>query len=260
MKEPEAQDTRRPVAYRNEQFLDSPDARAVRILSEYLEPYSHFRHEKVRDTVVFFGSARSEEQGLLGKFYRESRELGRLVTEWSNQLPDESRRFVVCSGGGPGIMEAANRGATEAGGKSVGLNIGLPFEQLPNPYITPELSFQFHYFFMRKFWFVYLAKAMVFFPGGFGTLDELMEVLTLVQTQKINKRIVILLYGSEFWKDVLHFEVMVRHGTISPEDLEIIQFADDPATALKLLQEGLTKYYLAPDAPYRRPLRETPEL
>ena len=260
MKEPETQDPRRPVAYRNERFLDSPDARAVRILSEYLEPYSHFRHEKVRDTIVFFGSARSEEHGLLGNYYVEARELGRMITEWSNQLPDESRRFVVCSGGGPGIMEAANRGATEAGGQSVGLNIGLPFEQLPNPYITPELSFQFHYFFMRKFWFVYLGKAMVFFPGGFGTLDELMEVLTLVQTQKINKRIIILLYGSAFWKEVLHFDALVRYGTISPEDLELVQFADDPATALKILQDGLTKYYLAPDAPHRRPLREVPEL
>ena len=260
MKEPEAPESRRPVAYRNLKFLDSPDARAVRILSEYLEPYSHFRRQKVRDTIVFFGSARSEEQGLLGKYYREARELGRMVTEWSNQLPDESRRFVVCSGGGPGIMEAANRGATEAGGQSVGLNIGLPFEQFPNDYITPELSFQFHYFFMRKFWFVYLAKAMVFFPGGYGTMDELMEVLTLVQTQKLNKRIIILLYGSEFWKAVLHLDILVRYGTISPEDLDIIQFADDPDTAFKLLQEGLTKYYLAPDAPLRWPPREVPEL
>jgi uncharacterized protein (TIGR00730 family) len=260
MKEPEAHDSRRPVAYRNEEFLDSPDARAVRILAEYLEPYSHFRREKVRDTVVFFGSARSEENGLLSKYYQESRELARLVTEWSNQLPDDARRFVVCSGGGPGIMEAANRGAIEAGGQSVGLNIGLPFEQLPNPFITPELSFQFHYFFMRKFWFVYLGKAMVFFPGGFGTLDELMEVLTLVQTQKLNKRIVIVLYGSAFWKEVLHLDALVLHGTISPEDLELISYADNPADALKLLQEGLTKYYLAPDAPHRRPLRELPEL
>ena len=198
MKELETQDTRRPVAYRNEQFLDSPDARALRILAEYLEPYSHFRRQKVRDTIVFFGSARSEEQGLLGPYYREASELARLITKWSNQLPDDARRFVVCSGGGPGIMEAANRGASDAGGKSVGLNIGLPFEQLPNPYITPELSFQFHYFFMRKFWFVYLAKAMVFFPGGFGTMDELMEVLTLVQTQELNRYMGIVLYGSSF--------------------------------------------------------------
>ena len=260
MKEPETHDPRRPVAYRNEQFLDSPDARAVRILSEYLEPYSHFRREKLRDTVVFFGSSRGEEEGLLGNYYREARELARRVTEWSNQLPDDARRFVVCSGGGPGLMEAANRGALDANGKSVGLNIGLPFEQLPNPYITPELSFQFHYFFMRKFWFAYLAKAMVFFPGGFGTMDELMEVLTLVQTQKINKRIIILLYGSAFWKEVLHLEAMLRYGTISPADLELIQYADDVDTALRLLQEGLTKYYLKPEVPVPAPVREVPEI
>jgi len=260
MKEPETHDPRRPVAYRNEEFLDSPDARAVRILSEYLEPYSHFRREKLRDTVVFFGSSRGEEEGLLGNYYREARELARRVTEWSNQLPDDARRFVVCSGGGPGLMEAANRGALDANGKSVGLNIGLPFEQLPNPYITPELSFQFHYFFMRKFWFAYLAKAMVFFPGGFGTMDELMEVLTLVQTQKINKRIIILLYGSAFWKEVLHLEAMLRYGTISPADLELIQYADDVDTALRLLQEGLTKYYLKPEVPVPAPVREVPEI
>jgi uncharacterized protein (TIGR00730 family) len=255
----EAQDPRRPVAYRNQKFLDSPDARALRILSEYLEPYSHFRREKVRDTAVFFGSARSEENGLLASYYEQARELARLITEWSNQLPDHARRFVVASGGGPGIMEAANRGALDAGGKSVGLNIGLPFEQLPNPYITSELSFQFHYFFMRKFWLVYMAKAMVFFPGGFGTLDELMEVLTLVQTQKLNKKIIILLYGSEFWKEVLHFEVMLRHGTISPEDLQLFHYADDPGTAMKILQDGLTKYYLKPE-PHPPVKEEVPEI
>ena len=261
MKEPEAHDSRRPVAYRNEEFLDSPDARAIRILSEYLEPYSHFRREKVRDTIVFFGSARSEEQGLLGNYYREARQLARKMTEWSNQLPDDdARRFVVCTGGGPGIMEAANQGALDAGGKSVGLNIGLPFEQLPNPYITPDLSFQFHYFFMRKFWFAYLAKAMVFFPGGYGTLDELMEVLTLVQTQKINKKIIIVLYGSKFWKEVLHLDVLLGYGTISQEDLDLIQYADDVDTGLRLLQEGLTKYYLAPEVPLPKAVREVPEI
>ncbi|HWP84005.1 MAG TPA: TIGR00730 family Rossman fold protein [Terriglobia bacterium] len=260
MKEPVGPNSRRPVAYRNQEFLDSPDARAIRILSEYLEPYSNFRRHRIRDTIVFFGSSRSKENGLLGKYYQEARELARRITQWSNQLPDDSRRFVVCSGGGPGIMEAANRGAAEAGGQSVGLNIGLPFEQLPNSYITPELSFQFHYFFMRKFWFVYLAKAMIFFPGGFGTLDELMEVLTLVQTQKLNKPIVIVLYGSEFWKEVLHLEALVRYGTINREDLNLVQYADEPSEALRVLQEGLSKYYLGPDAPFRRPLREVPEL
>ena len=232
----------------------------MRILSEYLEPYAHFHHEKIRDTVVFFGSSRIEENGPLEQYYRDARALARLVTEWSNQLVDPTRRFVVCSGGGPGIMEAANRGALDAGGKSVGLNIGLPFEQLPNPYITPELSFDFHYFFMRKFWFAYLAKGLVIFPGGYGTMDELMEMLTLVQTQKLNKRVIIVLYGSPFWKEVINFDALVRHGTISAEDLELFQFADDPQAAMKILQEGLTKYYLQPETPGAEARREFPEI
>jgi uncharacterized protein (TIGR00730 family) len=252
----------RPVAYKNLRFLDTPDARALRILSEYLEPYSHFRNERIRDTVVFFGSARGiEETTILDRYYRDAYALARRVTEWSNALPDSARRFVVCTGGGPGIMEAANRGAAEAGGKSIGLNIGLPFEQLPNTYITPELMFQFHYFFMRKFWFAYLAKAMVFFPGGFGTMDELMEVLTLVQTRKINKKIIVVLYGTEFWKDVINFDALVRYRTISPEDINLFQHADDPDTAFRILEEGLTKYYLKPQEPQPgRPKPEPPEL
>src|SRR4029450_5409657 len=165
------------------------------------------------------GSARVQETGPLGRYYREARELARLVTEWSDSLPDESRRFVVCTGGGPGIMEAANRGARDAGGKTIGLNIGLPFEQFPNPYITPELSFEFHYFFMRKFWFAYLAKALVIFPGGFGTLDELMEVLTLTQTQKLAKKMTIVLYGSDYWNEIVNFPALVKHGMISPADV-----------------------------------------
>ena len=180
--------TRRPVAYKNEAFLDSPDARILRILSEYLHPLSHFRDEKIHDTIVFFGSARLHETGLLARYYEEARELARMVTEWSDSLPDDTRRFVVCTGGGPGIMEAANRGARDAGGKTIGLNIGLPFEQWPNPYITPDLSFEFHYFFMRKFWFAYLAKAMVVFPGGYGTLDEFFEMLTLAQNRSSRAR------------------------------------------------------------------------
>jgi len=262
MTTPPARGHTRPVAYKNERFLDSPDARILRIVSEYLEPYAQFRRERIRDTVVFFGSARTaQETTLPARYYQDAQTLARLVTEWSEQLPDTTRRFVVCTGGGPGIMEAANRGAQEAGGKTVGLNIGLPFEQFPNPHITPELSFQFHYFFMRKFWFAYLAKAMVFFPGGYGTMDELMEVLTLVQTRKINKKIVTVLYGSDFWKEVVHFETLVRYGTISREDLDVFQFADDPPTALRILQEGLTKYYLSPEAPPREPSRaESPEL
>jgi uncharacterized protein (TIGR00730 family) len=237
----------RLVAYKNNEFLDSPAARSLRILSEYLEPLDHFRRERIRDTIVFFGSARIAEDGPLGKYYRDARELARRLTEWSDGFVNIARRFVVCSGGGPGIMEAANRGASDAKGKTIGLNIGLPFEQLPNPYITPELSFEFHYFFMRKFWFAYLAKAIVVFPGGYGSIDELMEVLTLVQTRKLNKKIIIVLYGSKFWKEVINFDALVRHGTISPEDVNLFEFADDPDTALRILQEGLMKHHLQPE-------------
>ncbi len=247
------------VAYKNEEFLDSADARALRILSEYLEPYSHFRREKIRDTVVFFGSARiPEANGPLAKYYEDARTLARILTEWSESVKNSSRRFVVCSGGGPGIMEAANRGAYEAGGKTVGLNIGLPFEQFPNPYITPELCFEFHYFFMRKFWFAYLAKALVVFPGGFGTLDELMEMLTLVQTRKLQKKIIIVLYGSDFWKEIVNFDALVKYGTISKEDLSLFQFADDPQSALEILKEGLTRLYLEPEQPQHE--KETPAI
>ena len=196
---------------------------------------------------MFFGSARIAEDGPLGKYYRDARELARRLTEWSDGFVNIARRFVVCSGGGPGIMEAANRGASDAKGKTIGLNIGLPFEQLPNPYITPELSFEFHYFFMRKFWFAYLAKAIVVFPGGYGSIDELMEVLTLVQTRKLNKKIIIVLYGSKFWKEVINFDALVRHGTISPEDVNLFEFADDTDTALRILQEGLMKHHLQPE-------------
>jgi uncharacterized protein (TIGR00730 family) len=237
----------RLVAYKNDAFLDSPAARSLRILSEYLEPLDHFRREQVRDTIVFFGSARITEEGLMGNYYRDARELARRLTEWSDSVTNSTCRFVVCSGGGPGIMEAANRGASDANGKTVGLNIGLPFEQLPNPYITPELSFEFHYFFMRKFWFAYLAKAMVVFPGGYGSLDELMEILTLVQTKKLNKKIIIVLYGSKFWKEVINFEALVRHGTISSDDLNLFEFADDVDTAQRILQDGLMKYHLQPE-------------
>jgi uncharacterized protein (TIGR00730 family) len=244
---------RRPVAYLNETFLESPDARALRILSEYLEPLSHFRDEKIQDTIVFFGSARVTEDGRLGRYYRDARTLARLITEWSSKLETTPHRFVICSGGGPGIMEAANRGAQDAGGKTIGLNIGLPLEQRPNPFITPELSFEFHYFFMRKFWFAYLAKALIVFPGGFGTLDELTEILTLVQTQKLVKKIVVVLYGTSFWKEILNFDALVRRGMIAPEDLNLFQFADDVESAFKILEDGLTKYYLEPD-------KETPAI
>jgi uncharacterized protein (TIGR00730 family) len=237
----------RLVAYKNDAFLDSPAARSLRILSEYLEPLDHFRREQIRDTIVFFGSARITEDGPMGNYYRDARELARRLTEWSDNVTNSTSRFVICTGGGPGIMEAANRGASDAKGKTVGLNIGLPFEQLPNPYITPELSFEFHYFFMRKFWFAYLAKAMVVFPGGYGSLDELMEILTLVQTKKLNKKIIIVLYGSQFWKEVINFDALVRHGTISPDDLNLFEFADDVDTAQRILQEGLMKHHLQPE-------------
>jgi hypothetical protein len=248
------------VAYKNEEFLDSADARPLRILSEYLEPLSHFRKEKIRDTIVFFGSARVTEDGPMGRYYREARQLARMVTEWSESLENTSRRFVVCTGGGPGIMEAANRGARDANSKTIGLNIGLPFEQWPNPYVTPELSFEFHYFFMRKFWFAYLAKALVVFPGGFGTLDELTELLTLAQTEKLQKKIIIVLYGSSYWKEILNFDALVRYGMISPSDLDLFQYADDPETAFRILQEGLTRYYLQPEVPLPEPELETPAI
>jgi uncharacterized protein (TIGR00730 family) len=251
---------RRPLAYRNEAFLDSPDARGLRILSEYLEPLSHFRDEKIQDTIVFFGSARVVEMGRMGRYYREARTLARLVTEWSGSIKSETHRFVVCSGGGPGIMEAANRGAQDAGGKTIGLNIGLPFEQRPNPFITPELSFEFHYFFMRKFWFAYLAKALVVFPGGFGTLDELSEILTLAQTQKLESKILIVLYGADYWKEIVNFDALVKYGMIAEDDLSLFQYADTPEQALALLQDGLTRHHLEPEAPLPEPVSETPSI
>jgi uncharacterized protein (TIGR00730 family) len=238
---------RLPLAYRNAEFMDTPEARSLRILSEYLYPFSHFRNAKIHDTVVFFGSARIFESSSMGRYYNEARELARRVTEWSKTLEKSSRHFVVCTGGGPGIMEAANRGAQDAGGKTVGLNIGLPMEQRPNPFITPELSFEFHYFFMRKFWFAYLAKALIVFPGGFGTLDELTEILTLVQTQKLVKKIVVMLYGTSYWKEILNFDALVKYGMISPSDLNLFHFCDDVDSAFHLLQDRLTKYYVEPE-------------
>jgi len=237
---------RAPLAYKNEAFLDSWNGRAIRILAEYLEPLDRFSREKIRDTVVFFGSARITEDGPMGRYYEEAREFARLITQWSNALEPPTRRFVVCTGGGPGIMEAANRGARDAGGKSIGLNIALPHEQYPNPYITPELNFEFNYFFMRKFWFAYLAKALIVFPGGFGTLDELTELLTLAQTQKLEKRIMIMLYGESYWREILNFDALVRHGMISADDLQLMDFVDDAHTALDHLKTFLTENYLQP--------------
>jgi uncharacterized protein (TIGR00730 family) len=230
------------LAYMNEEFLKTQEARSVRLLSEYLEPLSHFRKQKIKDTIVFFGSARIHADDLLGRYYEEARELAHKLTTWSESREGSGHRYVVCSGGGPGIMEAANRGASEANGKTIGLNIGLPFEQQPNPYITEDLNFQFHYFFMRKFWFAYLAKALVVFPGGFGTMDELFEILTLVQTGKLKKKIQIILYGTEFWKEVVNFDALVKYGTISVKDLELFQFADDSETAFEMLKDFLETY------------------
>ena len=235
---------RLPRAYRNKDFMDTVDARPLRILSEYLHPLSYFRQENIRDTIVFFGSARTFEASSTGHYYRDARSLAHRLTNWSDGLGQTTRRFVVCTGGGPGIMEAANRGAAEAGGKTIGLNIGLPEEQRPNPFITPSLNFEFHYFFMRKFWFAYLAKALVVFPGGFGTLDELTEILTLTQTEKLRKKFVILLYGTAFWKEVLNFDALVKHGMISESDVKLFQYADDVDTAYRILTEWLTKHYL----------------
>src|SRR5271163_4091947 len=259
-----------PLAYQNEPFLNSPDGRILRLLSEYSEPLSRFRREQIQDTVVFFGSARipshdnasnrlteirgngqqakdikrAEAAVEMARYYEDARKLARLLTEWSTQIPAKRQRFVVTTGGGPGIMEAANLGAHEAGGKTIGLNINLPFEQNPNPYITPSLNFEFHYFFMRKFWFAYLSKALVIFPGGFGTMDELFEILTLAQTQKLAKKILVVIYGTEYWNRLINFQTMVDAGTISPEDLELFKIVDSPEEGFEFLRDGLTKYHL----------------
>ena len=232
-------DVGRPPAYENPEFLESEDARPLRILAEYLEPLRTFRRARVRDTIVFFGSARLSPDGPLGRYYEEARELARLVTAWSKSLSSHEHRYIVCSGGGGGIMEAANRGASEAGGRTIGLNICLPHEQRPNAYVTRELSFEFHYFFMRKLWFAHLARALVVFPGGFGTLDELTEILTLAQTRKLDRGIPVVLYGTSYWKEILNFDALVRHGMIAREDLNLFEYADNPAAALALLQRRL---------------------
>src|SRR6476620_5061192 len=290
-----------PMAYLNPEFLNSPDGRLLRILSEYQEPLSRFRREKIQDTVVFFGSARfaslpdaqnaltilekpgsakpappHEQPGgmdgdalqaalkrahagvEMARYYEEARRLASMLTEWTITLPGKRHRFVVTSGGGPGIMEAANRGAREAGGKTIGLNIRLPFEQYPNQYITPELNFEFHYFFMRKYWFAYLAKALVVFPGGCGTLDELFEILTLAQTHKLAKKILVIVYGREYWKRVLNLDALVDAGTISPEDVKGFTMVDTPEEAFEVLKEGLTRHHLQLQP--ARPVEEGPEI
>ena len=265
-----------PLAYHDEEFLDSTDARPIRILSEYLSPLRRFRQENIQDTVVFFGSARVHsrmraERALLrlrnaksrptghaaalrrsrkavewSRYYEEARQLAHGLTEWSLSLEEPRRRFVVCSGGGPGIMEAANRGAHEAGGKTIGLNIRLPFEQGPNRYISKGLHFEFHYFFMRKFWFAYLAKALVIFPGGFGTLDEMFEILTLAQTRKLSKKLLVVLYGTEYWDAVLSVKPLVEWGAIDERDLGLLCRVDTPEAALAALKEHLTTHHMVP--------------
>lgn len=234
-----------PLAYHDPRFLDGDEARPVRILSEYLDPLQRFCEQRVHDTVVFFGSARLAEDGPLGRYYRDARELARRLTEWSASM-SAPHRLVVCTGGGGGIMEAANRGAQDAGGRTIGLNIGLPHEQRPNPYLTPELSFQFHYFFMRKLWFAHLARALVVFPGGFGTLDETFEFLTLSQTKKLDRPLTILLYGSEYWREVIHFDALVKHGTIAEADLKLFRWVDHPDSAMESLRACLAA---APEMP-----------
>jgi uncharacterized protein (TIGR00730 family) len=254
-------------AYDNKHFLAAPEARSLRILAEYLEPKTRFAELDVKDTIVVFGSARirSEETAKqelaeaqanggdvelaernlkMSKYYEASRELSRRLTEWSKSLEGTDRRFVICSGGGPGIMEAANRGASEAKGENIGLNVSLPFEQSGNPYSTHGLTFEFHYFFMRKFWFTYLAKAMVVMPGGFGTLDEFMEVMTLVQTLKIKKKLPVVLFGTEFWSKVLHFEPMIEAGTISAKDVDLFFRTDSVDDAYDFLVKELTEHAL----------------
>ena len=255
-------------AYLNKRFLKSADARPLRILAEYLEPRSRFTRLNIDDTIVFMGSARfvsreqaqaavsaagsgegdperAREQLAMSHYYEAARELARRLTEWSKQLADDERRFVVCTGGGPGIMEAANRGASEAKGLNVGLTISLPREEFDNRYVTRELLFHFHYFFMRKFWFVYLAKALVVFPGGFGTLDELFEILTLVQTRKMKKHLAVVLFGAQYWNKVIDFDAMVRHGTIDREDVSLFHRTDSVDDAYEFVKRHLVEHGLA---------------
>ena len=265
-------------AYRDALFMESVAARPVRILTEYLDPLVRLRREEVGDTIVMFGSARivGRDRALahlrrlkslkgkqtprrrlalrdaraalsMSRYYEEARELARRITAWSLTLGEHPRRFVVCSGGGPGIMEAANRGAAEAGGKTVGLSIELPHEQWPNSYISPGLNFQFHYFFMRKLWFAQLAKALIVFPGGFGTMDELWEMLTLMQTGKLQRRNLILIYGRRYWNRVIDWREMLNWGTINRREYNLLQFADSVDEAFERIRSGLEEFQMSPD-------------
>jgi len=290
MEEPEILESA-PLAYENPEFVNSPDGRILRIVAEYSEPLSRFRREKIQDTVVFFGSARFASRSdatralevlekpssaksadfevqlkraraavEMARYYEEARDMAKLLTAWSMELPYKRHRFVVTSGGGPGIMEAANRGAYEAGGKTIGLNIRLPYEQFPNRYITPELNFEFHYFFMRKYWFAYPAKALVVFPGGFGTMDELFEILTLAQTDKLAKKILVLVYGKKYWNDVLNMQALADSGTIAEQDLELFRVVDSPQEGFEVLRDGLTRYHLQQQPPVRKEKEDDPDI
>jgi uncharacterized protein (TIGR00730 family) len=261
-----------PLAYEDSKFMDSLPARPLRIMAEYLDPLTRLRQQKIADTIVMFGSARilardraqaavkrlqsapkkrhktkewrtklrdAKSDLEMSRYYEDARELSRRITEWSMTLGTNPRRFVVCSGGGPGIMEAANRGAHEAGGESIGLSIQLPHEQRPNPFITPELNFCFHYFFMRKLWFAQLAKALIVFPGGFGTMDELWEMLTLLQTGKLSSHHLILIYGRKYWNEVLNWKAMVRWGTINQKEYNLLEFADTVDEAFERVRRDL---------------------
>ena len=261
-------DMDRPVkAYKNLDFILSRPGRPLRILSEFLEPEERFERHKVSDTIVFFGSARIRsreaaanaldaakkhggdiqraQQTLdMSRYYEEARELSRRLTEWSKGLKGRSKRFVICTGGGPGIMEAANKGANDAKGHNIGLNISLPFEQHENPFISRELAFEFHYFFMRKFWFAYLAKAVVIFPGGYGTLDEFFELMTLISTKKMGKPMPVVLYGTEYWDEVINLDAMVKYGTIAPDDLELFYRTDGIDDAFEFITTKLSEYHV----------------
>lgn len=269
--------------HENQSFMQSTPARPIRILAEYIHPLAQLKKEGIGDTVVMFGSARIDShetaagrysrlkdmntRGMgkeklkkhhiamreaksaleMSRYYEEARQLSHKLTTWALSLGPRPRRFVVCSGGGPGIMEAANRGAYEAGGKSIGLSIELPHEQFANPYISPELSFNFHYFFMRKLWFAQVAKALIVFPGGFGTMDELWEMMTLAQTGKMAKNTLILIYGRKYWNDVLNLKAMVRWGTINQNEFDQLQFADTVEEAFEVIRTGLEKYHMEVD-------------
>ena len=232
---------RAPKAYFNPHFIRSEDARPIRILSEYLYPRQQFKRFRVSHTIVFFGSSRTPPGS---KYYEEARELAYRLTKWSKSLRKKAPRFIISSGGGGGIMEAANRGASEAYGASIGLNISLPTEQEPNPYITSHFNFEFHYFFMRKYWFVDLAACIIFFPGGYGTCDELFEVLTLLQTKKIKKPLPVFVYAREYWEKLINFSLFLERDMIDKEDIELFSFVNSPDEAFEKITSSLSRIYL----------------